>query len=159
MPWQHRKANISSGNPGRQLVWDDCSTIRVCRKNLKKIVVICFIIVLKMFLWTFLWPQQAGIQRGRGEMGRRVDWAFTSCWTKTYNLIIYFIISPAATSEVRGGGTIPFLHLSQRFYKLQNNNYNSYSSRTRWIWADIYNQRGRRPSWLLSAHIRKVREE
>ena len=27
---------------------------------------------------------------------------------------------------------------------------NSYSSRTRRIWADIYNQRGRRPSWLLS---------
>ena len=25
--------------------------------------------------------------------------------------------------------------------------------------ADIYNQRGRRPSWLLSAHIRQVREE
>ena len=36
---------------------------------------------------------------------------------------------------------------------------NSYSSRTRRIWADIYNQRGRRPSWLLSAHIRQVREE
>ena len=36
---------------------------------------------------------------------------------------------------------------------------NSYSSRTRWIWADIYNQRGRRPRWLLSAHIRQVREE
>ena len=34
---------------------------------------------------------------------------------------------------------------------------NSYSSRTRRIWADIYNQRGRRPSWLLSAHIRQVR--
>ena len=29
--------------------------------------------------------------------------------------------------------------------------FNSYSSRTRRIWADIYiyNQRGRRPSWLL----------
>ena len=26
---------------------------------------------------------------------------------------------------------------------------NSYYSRTRRIWADIYNQRGRRPSWLL----------
>ena len=37
--------------------------------------------------------------------------------------------------------------------------FNSYSSRTRRIWADIYNQRGRRPSWLLSAHIRQVREE
>ena len=38
---------------------------------------------------------------------------------------------------------------------------NSYSSRTRRIWADIYiyNQRGRRPSWLLSAHIRQVQEE
>ena len=36
---------------------------------------------------------------------------------------------------------------------------NSYSSRTRRIWADLYNQRGRRPSWLLSAHIRQVREE
>ena len=24
---------------------------------------------------------------------------------------------------------------------------------------DTYNQRGRRPSWLLSAHIRQVREE
>ena len=36
---------------------------------------------------------------------------------------------------------------------------NSYSSRTRRILADIYNQRGRRPSWLLSAHIRQVREE
>ena len=36
---------------------------------------------------------------------------------------------------------------------------NSYSSRTRRIWADIYNQRDRRPSWLLSAHIRQVREE
>ena len=36
---------------------------------------------------------------------------------------------------------------------------NSYSSKTRRIWADIYNQRGRRPSWLLSAHIRQVREE
>ena len=36
---------------------------------------------------------------------------------------------------------------------------NSYSSRIRRIWADIYNQRGRRPSWLLSAHIRQVREE
>ena len=36
---------------------------------------------------------------------------------------------------------------------------NSYSSRTRRIWADIYNQRGRRPSWLSSAHIRQVREE
>ena len=36
---------------------------------------------------------------------------------------------------------------------------NSYSSRTCRIWADIYNQRGRRPSWLLSAHIRQVREE
>ena len=36
---------------------------------------------------------------------------------------------------------------------------NSYSSRTRRIWADIYNQRGRRPSWLLSAHIRQGREE
>ena len=36
---------------------------------------------------------------------------------------------------------------------------NSYSSRTRRIWADIYNQRGSRPSWLLSAHIRQVREE
>ena len=35
----------------------------------------------------------------------------------------------------------------------------SYSSRTRRIWADIYNQRGRRPSWLSSAHIRQVREE
>ena len=35
---------------------------------------------------------------------------------------------------------------------------NSYSSRTRRIWADMYNQRGRRPSWL-SAHIRQVREE
>ena len=34
---------------------------------------------------------------------------------------------------------------------------NSYSSRTRRIWADIYNQRGHRPSWLLSAHIRQVR--
>ena len=34
----------------------------------------------------------------------------------------------------------------------------SYSSRTRRIWADIYNQRGHRPSWLLSAHIRQVRE-
>ena len=33
---------------------------------------------------------------------------------------------------------------------------NSYSSRTRRIWADIYNQRGRR---LLSAHIPPVREE
>ena len=31
--------------------------------------------------------------------------------------------------------------------------FNSYSSRTRRIWADLYNQRGRRPSWLLSAHI------
>ena len=29
--------------------------------------------------------------------------------------------------------------------------FNSYSSRTRRIWADIYNQRGRGPSWLLSA--------
>ena len=37
--------------------------------------------------------------------------------------------------------------------------FNSYSSRTRRIWADIHNQRGRRPSWLLSAHIRQVREE
>ena len=37
--------------------------------------------------------------------------------------------------------------------------FNSYSSRTRRIWTDIYNQRGRRPSWLLSAHIRQVREE
>ena len=37
--------------------------------------------------------------------------------------------------------------------------FKSYSSRTRRIWADIYNQRGRRPSWLLSAHIRQVREE
>mgnify|MGYP007058642762 CR=1 FL=1 len=36
---------------------------------------------------------------------------------------------------------------------------NSYSSRTRQIWADIYNQRGRWPSWLLLAHIRQVREE
>ena len=36
---------------------------------------------------------------------------------------------------------------------------NSYSSRRCWILADIYNQRGRRPSWLLSAHIRQVREE
>ena len=36
---------------------------------------------------------------------------------------------------------------------------NNYSSRTRRIWADIYNQRGHRPSWLLSAHIRQVREE
>ena len=32
---------------------------------------------------------------------------------------------------------------------------NSYSSRTRRIWADTYNQRGR----LFSAHIRQVREE
>ena len=30
---------------------------------------------------------------------------------------------------------------------------NSYSSRTRRIWADIYNQRGRRPSWLLSVNF------
>ena len=37
--------------------------------------------------------------------------------------------------------------------------FNSYSSRTRRIWVDIYNQRGRRPSWLLSAHIQQVREE
>ena len=37
--------------------------------------------------------------------------------------------------------------------------FNSFSSRTRRIWADIYNQRGRRPSWLLSAHIWQVREE
>ena len=37
--------------------------------------------------------------------------------------------------------------------------FNSYSSRTRRIGADIYNQQGRRPSWLLSAHIRQVREE
>ena len=36
---------------------------------------------------------------------------------------------------------------------------NSYSSRTRRIWADVYNQRGCRLSWLLSAHIRQVREE
>ena len=45
--------------------------------------------------------------------------------------------------------------VSLGYYKLIN----SYSSRTRRIWADIYNQRGRRPSWLLSAHIRQVREE
>ena len=32
---------------------------------------------------------------------------------------------------------------------------NSYSSRTRRIWADIYKQQGRRPSWLSSAHIRQ----
>ena len=35
---------------------------------------------------------------------------------------------------------------------------NSYSSRTRRIWADN-NQLGLRPRWLLSAHIRQVREE
>ena len=35
----------------------------------------------------------------------------------------------------------------------------SYSSRTRRIWADIYNQRGGRPSWLLSAHIRQVLDD
>ena len=39
---------------------------------------------------------------------------------------------------------------------LRNKIFNSYSSRTRRIWADIYNQRGRR---LLSAHIRQIREE
>ena len=37
--------------------------------------------------------------------------------------------------------------------------FNSYSSWTRRIRDDIYNQRGRRPSWLLTAHIRQVREE
>ena len=37
--------------------------------------------------------------------------------------------------------------------------FNSYSSRTRRICADIYNQRGRRPSWISPAHIRQVREE
>ena len=37
--------------------------------------------------------------------------------------------------------------------------FNSYSSSTRRIWADIYNQQGRRPNWLLSAHIRQVWEE
>ena len=36
---------------------------------------------------------------------------------------------------------------------------NSYSSRTRRLRADIYNQRGLRPRWLLPAHIRQVREE
>jgi len=33
---------------------------------------------------------------------------------------------------------------------------NSYSSRTRRIWADIYNQRGRRPSWLLSVNFQAI---
>ena len=44
-------------------------------------------------------------------------------------------------------------------YLIKHRMFNSYSSRTRRIWADIYNQRGLRPSWLLSAHIRQVREE
>ena len=48
-----------------------------------------------------------------------------------------------------------FLHIAQVAPDKQL--INSYSSRTRRIWADIYNQRGRRP--LLSAHIRQVREE
>ena len=37
--------------------------------------------------------------------------------------------------------------------------FKSYSSRTCRIWTDIYNQRGRRPIWLLSPHIQQVREE
>ena len=49
--------------------------------------------------------------------------------------------------------------LSARGARHVINIFNSYSSRTRRIWADIYNQRGRRPSWLLSAHIRQVWEE
>ena len=33
---------------------------------------------------------------------------------------------------------------------------NSYSSRTRRIWTDIYSQRGRRPSWLLGSLSTRV---
>ena len=52
-----------------------------------------------------------------------------------------------------------FLCAKQIFRCFSSIIFNSYSSRTRRIWADIYSQRGRRPSWLLSAHIRQVREE
>ena len=83
-------------------------------------------------------------------------------WTKRHQF------APCKVIQESLGFRIPYLWIpdSTSMEPSQHRNtgfqrpvFNSYSSRTRWIWADIYNQRGRRPSWLLSAHIRQVREE
>ena len=70
-------------------------------------------------------------------------------WNRFYKIIfIWATIVTLQFSDKNGNHLCPVLLI-----------FNSYSSRTRRIWADMYNQRGRRPSWLLSAHIRQVREE
>ena len=88
----------------------------------------------------------------------RTDWLLClemNCdWFKFKIQKIKKKLNRAVSSSVR----LP----SNRLWARTNQNariINSYSSRTRRIWADIYNQRGRRPSWLLSGHIRQVREE
>ena len=48
-------------------MWDDCFMVRVCRKNLKKIFIICFIIVNMYVTSTGENPEE------RGRMGGRLD--------------------------------------------------------------------------------------
>ena len=89
-------------------MWDDCSTIRVCRKNLKKIVVICFIIVAKNALVNISVTSTGRNPGETGAMGGRVAWVFNSCCTKAFNLSIYFIIFTSCYFRGKGGGA-PFI--------------------------------------------------